>query len=467
MRRRQDARTGTARGSHCRRRSEPACRRSSSDSPSALRRRRRAASSGRRSRSRRTRPRSRRRARRLVEGLAKRGPLDKQAKHRAGELVHFGFGAAWGGLYGLVRASYPRLWSLSGVTALLAGGLDVRRQLDRCRRSALAAPPQRYPLARAWLRDRRAPGLWRGCGRHAGRRRWHRRGTAVGGSGAGARARGRSGAQSRDRAHRAQPALVPRELVEGPRHLAAALAVGARSVAALGYQLELSALRCAIRRRRRRVSRWLRVVLSTKLAASWIPKQLRHASGARSAGRRHRRRRAARAGRSAVQGSRLRARRPPSPPAHRLSRGRARPRQDRRADRPHHAPSWRAPAPTCWPRASPMRTSTRCCALVPAARHEPLARAIVVEQAADRRPRARHGPGRLRGHERSAGGGGGGADGAAGRQPRRAAASTSASPASIGCSAAARRSRRPRCSSSSPAWRARCRRWSPGCVDGR
>ena len=55
--------------------------------------------------------------RRLVEDLAQRGPLDEQEKARIGNVVHYGFGAAWGGLFGLLRASYPRLWRPSGVAA--------------------------------------------------------------------------------------------------------------------------------------------------------------------------------------------------------------------------------------------------------------------------------------------------------------------------------------------------------------
>lgn len=59
-------------------------------------------------------------ARRLVEGLAHRGPLSEQAKERGGELVHYGFGAAWGGLYGLLRASYPSLRRPTGLVGFSA-----------------------------------------------------------------------------------------------------------------------------------------------------------------------------------------------------------------------------------------------------------------------------------------------------------------------------------------------------------
>jgi hypothetical protein len=63
-------------------------------------------------------------ARRLVEGLARRGPLGEKAKRRAGEAVEVGFGAAWGGLYGLLRESFPaagRLAGVAGFSAAVAG----------------------------------------------------------------------------------------------------------------------------------------------------------------------------------------------------------------------------------------------------------------------------------------------------------------------------------------------------------
>lgn len=46
-------------------------------------------------------------ARRFVEDFMKRGPLTEEQKKKAGTLVHYLFGAGWGGLYGLVRASAP------------------------------------------------------------------------------------------------------------------------------------------------------------------------------------------------------------------------------------------------------------------------------------------------------------------------------------------------------------------------
>jgi hypothetical protein len=42
-------------------------------------------------------------ARRTTEGLMQRGPIDAGTKAAAGSIVHYAFGAAWGGLYGLAR----------------------------------------------------------------------------------------------------------------------------------------------------------------------------------------------------------------------------------------------------------------------------------------------------------------------------------------------------------------------------
>ena len=46
-------------------------------------------------------------ARRLVSGMAKRGPIEPRAKKAAGQAIHFGFGAAWGALYGLAAETFP------------------------------------------------------------------------------------------------------------------------------------------------------------------------------------------------------------------------------------------------------------------------------------------------------------------------------------------------------------------------
>jgi len=54
-------------------------------------------------------------ARRFVENLAQRGPFSDEQKQKVGTLIHYGFGARWGMLYGLLRESYPQMRSLRGV----------------------------------------------------------------------------------------------------------------------------------------------------------------------------------------------------------------------------------------------------------------------------------------------------------------------------------------------------------------
>src|SRR6185369_17231054 len=91
-------------------------------------------------------------ARRAVERLAARGPLDQRAKQRAADVVHYGFGAAWGALYGLARETFPRLRGAAGAlafgTAVWAVSDDVILPVFR-----LAAWPALYPArthAYAW-----------------------------------------------------------------------------------------------------------------------------------------------------------------------------------------------------------------------------------------------------------------------------------------------------------------------------
>ncbi len=84
-------------------------------------------------------------ARRFVEGLMRRGPLSEKAKHVGGDVVHYGFGAGWGGLWGLARESYPRLNGPLGVAGFSAivwtAGDHLMEPSFR-----LAAWPQAYPL---------------------------------------------------------------------------------------------------------------------------------------------------------------------------------------------------------------------------------------------------------------------------------------------------------------------------------
>lgn len=81
-------------------------------------------------------------ARRVVEGLAQRPLHDKE---RAGTLVHYAFGSAWGGLYGLwtdgaARGSILRSGSRFGLLVWMAGDNFVLPVFK------LAAWPQAYPL---------------------------------------------------------------------------------------------------------------------------------------------------------------------------------------------------------------------------------------------------------------------------------------------------------------------------------
>jgi hypothetical protein len=83
-------------------------------------------------------------ARRLVEGLAQRGPLDDEQKRLGGELVHYGFGAGWGAVYGLARETWPALGGAAGAagfaTVVWMVGDNLILPLFR-----LSAVPQRYP----------------------------------------------------------------------------------------------------------------------------------------------------------------------------------------------------------------------------------------------------------------------------------------------------------------------------------
>jgi hypothetical protein len=162
-------------------------------------------------------------ARRLVEDLAQRGPLDEKDKARIGNGIHYGFGAAWGGLYGLLRASYPRLWRPSGVAAFSIGvwllGDNVILPLFN-----VAAWPHRYPLrSHAYAV---AAHLAYGAG-VAATLAVEDGAPAIPLVAAFALTRGRALGERALELARSR-AIVPRDLVEGPRHLAAAIARRAR-----------------------------------------------------------------------------------------------------------------------------------------------------------------------------------------------------------------------------------------------
>jgi uncharacterized membrane protein YagU involved in acid resistance len=165
-------------------------------------------------------------ARRAVEDLAQRGPLEARDKRHLGQAVHYAFGAAWGGLYGILRASYPRrLWNVSGVAAFSLGvwmlGDNVILPVFR-----LSAWPHRYPMrSHAYAV---AAHLAYGAGVAATLEVCdHARLLPLGA--AFLLARGRAvGARAAEVAR--DHALVPRDVVEQSRHLAAAIARRARDL---------------------------------------------------------------------------------------------------------------------------------------------------------------------------------------------------------------------------------------------
>jgi hypothetical protein len=162
-------------------------------------------------------------ARRFVEGMARRGPLDERTKKRLGALVHYGIGARWGVLFNLLRGRFPRLWSVPGVAGFSATVwiVDDNVLLPAFK---LAAWPQHYPLrSHAYAI---AAHLVYGAG-VAGALLAADHGELVPVVAALALARGRSAGE---RAIERTRAIVPRDVIEGPRHLAAAIARRARDL---------------------------------------------------------------------------------------------------------------------------------------------------------------------------------------------------------------------------------------------
>lgn len=83
-------------------------------------------------------------ARRFAEGLMQRElPISKE---RAGQLVHYAFGAGWGALYGLAASSAPALATPAGAAGY---GVFVWAASDDLILPAfrLSAGPRAYPLA--------------------------------------------------------------------------------------------------------------------------------------------------------------------------------------------------------------------------------------------------------------------------------------------------------------------------------
>lgn len=100
-------------------------------------------------------------ARRVVEGLMHRGPI--RDKPRAGEVVHYAYSAAWGGVYGLIRGTTPAIATPAGV---LAFGTTVWALSDTVILPAfqLTAGPRAYHLRNhlyAWAAHvAYAAGVW-------------------------------------------------------------------------------------------------------------------------------------------------------------------------------------------------------------------------------------------------------------------------------------------------------------------
>jgi hypothetical protein len=92
-------------------------------------------------------------ARRFVEGMAARGPLTEAQKKRAGQAVHYSFGAGWGAAYAMTRESWPEVRRPAGVvgfstTVWLVGDNLILKTFR------LAAGPSAYPPkvhAYAWV----------------------------------------------------------------------------------------------------------------------------------------------------------------------------------------------------------------------------------------------------------------------------------------------------------------------------
>jgi hypothetical protein len=84
-------------------------------------------------------------ARRVVEDLAARGPVDDETKKRGNAVVHYTFGSLWGAAYGLARESIPALETVPGALAwsTLVWAVSDNLILPTFR---LGAWPQSYPL---------------------------------------------------------------------------------------------------------------------------------------------------------------------------------------------------------------------------------------------------------------------------------------------------------------------------------
>jgi uncharacterized membrane protein YagU involved in acid resistance len=84
-------------------------------------------------------------ARRLSEGVVKTKPLSKERKKRLGTLVHLGFGAAWGAIYGLLAESFPEKVMTPVGAAGFGAGVWMLSDNLLLPSAKLAAWPTQYP----------------------------------------------------------------------------------------------------------------------------------------------------------------------------------------------------------------------------------------------------------------------------------------------------------------------------------
>lgn len=82
-------------------------------------------------------------ARRTVEGLLERRPIAHE--QRAGKIVHYAYGSAWGAAYGLLASSFPAVRTAVG-GLLYGAGLWMASEGFILPLFRLRAWPHRYPL---------------------------------------------------------------------------------------------------------------------------------------------------------------------------------------------------------------------------------------------------------------------------------------------------------------------------------
>lgn len=84
-------------------------------------------------------------ARRFVEGFMTQGPLDDEQKSAGGQVVHYGFGATWGAVYGLARATFPAVGGTAGLLGF-STGVWLVGDVVILPAFRLSAPATEYPV---------------------------------------------------------------------------------------------------------------------------------------------------------------------------------------------------------------------------------------------------------------------------------------------------------------------------------